>query len=527
MSETKPAASETVSLTAAVTAVTLFEDRAQVEREGRIELEAGRVRLRVDGVSPVMADKTLAASLPGADPSIRLVGARVRRSTTALPENRPPDVASLEERIRALEEETADLRRRRTLLEDELAWIAGSAEQLVYEASVDASWGLERAGVWRDTLHAAAGREAALHGERLEIEEEIRRREEAHNDLLAQKENLSGLQPDFCAWAEIDLILERAAPVTLQLKYLVPSACWRPAHRATLRRGEGGAKLLFETDACVWQNTGEPWTEARFVFSTQRPSLGTEPPPLDEDVLRVQDRPDQVAVEAREETIQTTGLGAGARKQAEEMPGIDDAGEALFLESRHRATVPPDGRPYRVAIGAFETEAEETLAAFPEKMAAAVRRCVAPNASRNPVLAGPVDVVADSGYVGSTSILFTAPGEKFELGFGPDPELRVHRRADAVEHEKSMLGRWIKTDRTVELRLSNIGAARKRFEVTERIPVSEVEQVRIELDRKGTRPPATPDRDGFVKWTVTLGPGERETLQLRYAVEKKAGVVGI
>jgi len=54
-----------VRLDAPVTEVTVLEDRAQVVREGRADLPAGRVRVRVAGVSPVLADKTLALSLAG------------------------------------------------------------------------------------------------------------------------------------------------------------------------------------------------------------------------------------------------------------------------------------------------------------------------------------------------------------------------------------------------------------------------------------------------------------------------------
>src|SRR6185436_3995741 len=43
--------------------VSISEDRAQVRRSGRIAFDAGTNLVTVDGVSPVLSDKTLAVSL--------------------------------------------------------------------------------------------------------------------------------------------------------------------------------------------------------------------------------------------------------------------------------------------------------------------------------------------------------------------------------------------------------------------------------------------------------------------------------
>ncbi|MCA9687369.1 MAG: DUF4140 domain-containing protein, partial [Myxococcales bacterium] len=60
-----------------VVEVTLLEDRALVVRRGVVELAVGRTQLRVDGVAPVLVDKTLNATLvPGAGESTE--GLRLR-----------------------------------------------------------------------------------------------------------------------------------------------------------------------------------------------------------------------------------------------------------------------------------------------------------------------------------------------------------------------------------------------------------------------------------------------------------------
>ena len=55
----------------------------------------------------------------------------------------------------------------------------------------------------------------------------------------------------------------------------MPCALWRPAYRATLAADRDSVPL--ETDAFVWQDTGEDWDGVRLSLSTARPTLAAAP----------------------------------------------------------------------------------------------------------------------------------------------------------------------------------------------------------------------------------------------------------
>src|SRR5262249_22317680 len=99
--------------------------------------------------------------------------------------------------------------------------------------------------------------------------------------LVAERERDLGRE---IATVTVDVVATAAATVELTVEYVVPCACWRPYHTATLT----GTEVELATDACVWQATGEDWRAVRLRFSTERPSLGTSPPALHDDLLRVQ-----------------------------------------------------------------------------------------------------------------------------------------------------------------------------------------------------------------------------------------------
>ncbi len=113
--------------------------------------------------------------------------------------------------------------------------------------------------------------------------------------------------PELVAHVELTVDAERAGPARLRLGHLTPCALWRPAYRAVL----DGGSLTLETEAVVWQRTGEDWSDVRLTLSTARSALATEPPRLVEDRLVLRDRSAAerrtVDVEVREELIGDLG----------------------------------------------------------------------------------------------------------------------------------------------------------------------------------------------------------------------------
>jgi uncharacterized protein (TIGR02231 family) len=149
------------------------------------------------------------------------------------------------------------------------------------------------------------------------------------------------------------------------------------------------------------------------------------------------------------------------------------------------------------------------------------------NRSQQPILAGPVDLIKDGGFVGRTSLLFIAPGESFAVGWGPDGAVRVRRTVTQAKEERAMLSGWTTQIHKVEVKLSNLGAQPRTVHVHERVPVSEIEKVKIEVDAAATSDRARPDSNGLVRWKVELPGYGRASIGLGFIVRKHADVVGL
>ncbi|WP_062645763.1 mucoidy inhibitor MuiA family protein [Streptomyces maremycinicus] len=508
-----------------VTAVTCLEDRAQIERTTVLDLGAGVQKLRLGPVSALAVDRTLHAELTAGHPA-SVLDARIVRGWTPRGPRPAADDSALRHRVHTLEEELLSQRRRRDRLHARLDALGRLAADLLREIGEGAGSGETEGPRWARELDRVDG-ERDSHGEQL-------RTVEARLSVLATElaETRRALElaeerpAELVAHIELTVEATAAGPAGLRLSHLTPCALWRPAYRAVL----DGDSLTLETDAMVWQRTGEDWSDVRLTLSTARSAQSTEPPRLSEDRLTLQDRTSAerrtVDVELREEDIADLGpvpvLG---------LPGLDDGDEVRVLNSPAPVSVPSDGRAHRVPLSSFSTTASLEYSCAPELSPLVTQVARFDNRSGHALLAGPVDLIRGSGFTGRGTLDFTAPHAPVELAYGSRDDHRVVRHTEETRDTATLTQRTVVT-RTVRLHVSRFSTPGEQGDrvvvLRERIPVSEVSAVEVRLRKEACSPaPDTVDADGIAVWSVPLPPGGRRTVTLVYELSASAKVAGL
>lgn len=509
-------------LDAPVRRVTLLEDRAQVQRAGVLRLGSGSHRVKVVNVSPVIADRSVVARGPN---GVRVDETRVVRQWRIGTEEKPADAKQLAEEMAKL---GSEIRYRNMLLGlsqeqlngvDEAAdlLLEGIARELPFAKQFEPQWEAELAALQKQARESDAGLRAA----RLELRELVSKLEAMRLRLAAT----GRIDHVLATELEVEVTVESGAEHELTVDYMVPCALWRPIHRGTLLEKE----MRFECEGAVWQRTGEDWIDVDLSFSTARSTQRSEPPVMSDDWIRIQKKQEKkTIVGVREQEIETTGedqkpvSGGGTP----DLPGVDDGGETRRLGAARKATIPSDGRLYRVPIFFFETPAEIDRIARPERSPLVHLRSRQVNASKQPLLAGPLELLRQSGYVGRSEVEFVAPGEKFAIGWGGEDSLRVKRERRTHRETGKLTGKQTITH-TVELFLSNLAETAASFRLEERIPVSEIEKVTVAIDEKETSPKAAADNQGIVGWSITLPPKGTQKVVLVYTLVASSDVQGL
>ncbi len=513
-------------LTAPVQSVTLLEDRAQVSRRGIVGVKAGQNRVIVHGVAPVLQDVSLRAEVLSGKG--RVADVRIRRGLRIRTADKPEAARVLEEKLQALQRE------REQVLEDQASARARfeRIQQLLNlgasELPVDAGWGMGLASQWQDSFDTLFRKARQLREAILKATFTAERLEAEIASLTGQRQALDRVDHQLVSWLEADVLADADGEVELRIDYVVPNALWRPLHTARLL---GRNRVQIVSSAAVWQNTGEDWKDVELRFSTARSSLGTEPPLLQQDLLTVKKKNEAVVVQARQVQVQKAGLGsapaaggaAAIAPSSVDLPGVDDGGETRNLKAAGKSTIPSDGRPNVIPLFTCEDGAESALVTFPELEPKVFLRAVTRNSSANPLLAGPVELLQDNGFVGWTQTLFVAPQEKFELSFGPDDSLRV-QRDEKKSNKQHHVSKWNETTNHVTIYLSNLSGDTRSVVVTERLPVSEIEHVKVELDKEKTTGTPELDDNGFCKWKAEVPANGHLVLHLWFKVSMAPGV---
>lgn len=531
-----------MDLQAPVTAVTVYEDRAAVTRQATLALEAGVHRLTLRNISPLAVESSLNARCKLATLTIidlKLSREVVRRFPHVDVQALVGEKESLQQRLETLSQQESRLQLRLSL---RIRWIDDAKRR----SRVTVPRGLsprplfgQLDALW-DSLKADQQEVQGLQREKELLQEALER---VNTALTA-----AGRPTEERFQARLDVVVETTEANTfpLELQYMTPCALWRPEHDARLEgpvqgsRGESVAqgsshagvaagasgstslgRVRFCSQAVIWQATGEDWSNVQLSCSTARPGRVSSPPLLTDDVLVARRKVDvkTVVAEVREEQIQTVGQGSAV--VASDMPGVDDGGEAQSWTVPQPVTVLSDGKPVRAPLSAFECPALGGFVCMPERLPQALLRAELSNAGTRPVLAGPVVLYRDGGYVGRSRIGYVAPGEKFRLSFGSLNGVRVHR-TQAVKREETRITGYQTYTISVSLALSNQSDETVKLELVERIPVSELEEVKVSLlDRTAGKA----DPDGLVSLWLTLPPRGTQTQELGFKVEAPSRVV--
>jgi uncharacterized protein (TIGR02231 family) len=497
--------------------IVVMEDRAQVERRGELLVRPGAGPVEIAGVSTLAVDRSLQVEVRGA----RFIDARLDRRWRVLPKGGlPEDASALRRQVDHLEDEVvakADLVAR---AEAQVELLTVARVDLLRAVAEHTGFGKADVTGWSAQLTALSTRQRdgdeTLRQARLALLTTQTRLEEARAALAASEERARDLE------CFLVLTLDGDGPAEVRARYLVPCAAWRPAYRASLT----GDAVRLEAEAVVWQATGERWDDVQLTFSTARPTLGSSPPSLTEDRLRTRAKLHEekrvIDVAVREEERQSAGEGGEP-----ELPGLDDGGEAQRLTASGRHAVLTDGQPHRVPLFSFESKAllERVCPAELTPLTSLVARF--PNASGQVLLAGPVDLVRQSGYVGRSQLAFAAPGELVKVSFGSEDGLRLVRSTEEKVDEARLTGRRT-TTRVVTLHVSNARGEPSRLVIEERIPVSEVKEVEIQvLAKECSPPPSVITKDGIARIELELPAHGTKTARFAWELSAAGKVAGV
>ncbi|HEX4385762.1 MAG TPA: mucoidy inhibitor MuiA family protein, partial [Myxococcales bacterium] len=113
-----------------------------------------------------------------------------------------------------------------------------------------------------------------------------------------------------------------------------------------------------------------------------------------------------------------------------------------------------------------------------------------------------------------------AQGQRFHLSFGLAEEVKVKRVVlEEIARDKGLFKSSQRFHYAYRFELENAASGPQTIELSEQVPVSELSDVKVELEETTTAGFSRNVEDGIVTWKLPLKAGEKRALQLAFHVD--------
>lgn len=529
-----PALAADKDASSAIDAVTVYPDGATVTRIINVEIPAGDTTL-IARDFPLSLDAS-SLRIEGEGGGTLTIGSIDARPPKAAP---PVNLPELDKRIEALRDERANLQG---------AVDAATARRKFAERFAEVSpAGLGEKGEarpiseWRAAFVAVSEEIAAADT----AIRDARRKQRDLDREIARLEAERSAKPPAKLEVRIDVAAAGATKATLRVSYAVGNARWTPLYDARLDTGAKDRKPSLELvrRAEITQATGEDWSNVALGVSTLRIARGGSAPQLGTLIAQYpQPRPVALGASMPDAARQMTRTPAPpapiAKSAAEAAEARAQEQEATAEVSDYQVTFKIPGR---VSLGANEGAKAlriSTVTLVPDLAvrAAPVRDPTAfleasfKQAEDAPLLPGRVAIYRDGAFVGRSRIAQAGKDETVRLGFGADDKVKVERAV--VKRNEGSAGLLVtsKTDeRSFRTTIRNGHAFPLRVAIEDQLPVSENEEIVVEMLPSTTPPTTTSLRDkrGVLEWSFDAKPGELKEIGFAWRIRwpKDKGIV--
>ncbi|NVJ22503.1 mucoidy inhibitor MuiA family protein [Myxococcus sp. AM011] len=318
---------------------------------------------------------------------------------------------------------------------------------------------------------------------------------------------------------EVRLSCPQGKHTRVELTYLVGGVSWVPSYEARANEAEGLVELT--SLATVRQWTGEGWTGAKLFLSTALPRQDATPPEVSPLLVHATKQPkERKVLVPREEQVRHVET-AGETSTSESLSGltVKSQGVSVQWEALEATRVPGDGSAVRVMLGRHSLPARFSWRTVPKLHPVVFRVARLSNTTNFPLLPGEVSLFRDTGYLGRQRVEGVAGGMPFDLTFGLAEGLRVKRTAMQEVGRAGLFGGKHRFRYAYRFLLSNLGTGTETVELSEHLPVSELEDVKVEVEPESSKDCAPADADGITLCRVTLEAGQARTVDLAFHVD--------
>jgi uncharacterized protein (TIGR02231 family) len=507
-----------------ITSVTVFLNRAQITREAKTRVEAGKSILRLKGLTSQLDQQSIQVSGKG---NFTILG--ISHEQNYLNElNMPRSLTILRDSIEFTQRQIALQNSQKEILNREEQMLLANQKIGGNNQNLTAAELKAMADFFRTCL-------SDIINARMKHDQQIRKLNEKLAKLQRQFNEENEMYSRNTSDILISVSADAATNADLTINYVVNNAGWFAVYDLRALNTKSPVQLNYKAN--VFQSTGEEWKNVRLKLSTANPSLGGLKPNLATWYLQFY-RPVSQALQGRAAGVAVKRSNPSAAYRDEEQSELQEVvvtQEAPPAETASQYvstiqtslntefdislpyTVSSSNKPTLVEIRNHELKADYNYATAPKLDNDAFLIAKATGWEDFSLLPGEANVFFEGTFVGKSYIDPNSIKDTLNVSLGRDKRIVVKREKLKDFSSRKLIGSNQREARAFEISVRNTKAEVVKITVEDQVPISQDSQIEVTVSDVGG---AKYNKDtGKLMWELTLQPNETKKVVYKFEVK--------
>ncbi len=484
-----------------VASATVYRDHALITRECEVTLSKGISTVILSNLPVDLRDESIRAVARG-EGDVRILELKISTITTNdIQQNKVKKLNakldSLAEAISSCEDKAAVIDYQRGVLES----IHAESPKIVFnKQSVDVA----APGDWGTSLDFVENNLQRVIRSADSVRKIIK---EIEKQKAVEKQNLAILQSSQTKqFKEITLVVETADKgiTHITAAYLTRATRWYPVYDAHVYPSD--SKTEFSYYGMVQQSTGEDWSDIYLALSTANPTNNLQIPKQKTWLIGIADNQGQFRG------------GRNADASGFTAPDVHKTDLSTTFYINEKISIPSDNSNHQITIATKVVPTILKYSSIPKLSTGVFLQGYLVNTFDFPILSGELSVFVDNDFIKKTGCENTIQNDTLVVTLGPDDKLQAEKKLIYRKIESAgLFGGSRRADYAFEIQLVNNRTVPVELDLQDQIPIASSDDITIKLLEPDI-PFEKLGSDRKLSWKITLQPGERKVIPIKYSV---------
>ncbi len=368
-----------------------------------------------------------------------------------------------------------------------------------------------------------------------DIDSSIRKEDKEINKLTASlkilKDNVENLDyEDVITENRLHLVIfsDTDLETSIGFSYLTYNAWWKAFYDIRLNSEQKKVDIAYS--AVINQETGEDWQNVELKLSTAQPQFAGNLPHISTWYVNVYN--DSVYYDTYDDfdsvsSKEVRKVEPPAEVVENNMPiaeaTVENAATSVVFNLQGHHTILANNEEHKVGITQLKLNPELEYSSVPKLNPMSYLTAKLENKSDFTLLKGKANIFLDNNFVSQSDMNFIAPNEEFEIYLGVDQNIKIeHKFVNRFTKTEGLLSKKNKVVFDYKILVENHKATDVKINIKDQIPVSQNNNIKVELINPNIKEDTDTlkhGEDGIIEWLISLDSKETKELDLKFSVE--------